>query len=391
MTDRERAFHEFRKRIGTRAGDGKLIVPAFGPEFHDSMVRVMASPPRVACLTERYWAWVRWRAWCNSSEFAVSSWDNDPREPQYALDQTDAALDIWWFKHGRPAEWVEGAPRKFRDHERQRKEVQHFKARISEAAAKVEARGSYKSKTGKLYAVVSPLDGDSAPKPPPAVAGSSNRYLSDKDFLTWWSVAGSSNYQAFLDARSAFNEARRVARSAYREYVAQATPAAGILIDVIALPNAGNRAAPAGKQAATPITPDPLPACLPLSLLRDIFPNEFISDDALTELNGHLETNLRGRYDPAAYVWFVAKRAEGSPIHFALAKSVSGLPRDFIQKTKHDAARRKDLQASQERAGTRDRERIQRIAREFLDDPAATEEDKNLARAALGEEWKGKA
>lgn len=202
---RKRAFGKFWHRTGLKP---------FGPDFHDSLVNVMRASPKVACLTERVWAWQRWRSWCNSSEYAISDWKGG-----YPLDQTDCTLDIWWLKHGMSAEWVAGAPRELRADWRRRKEVQHFKPNVNGAFATIEARGDLRFESGKSYSVVSPP----ADKSPSAVVGSNNRYLTDKDFLAWRAVARSDNHQQFLVVRSAFYEARKIARSDYREWLSLAT------------------------------------------------------------------------------------------------------------------------------------------------------------------------
>ena len=231
---RKKAFNKFWERTGRKP---------FGPDFHDSMVNVMSASPRVACLTERVWAWQRWRSWCNSSEHAKSDW----RDGSPALDQTDCALDIWWLKHGMTAEWVMGAPSELRKKERQRKEVQHFKPRVSIAFGKVITRGDIRFEDGKLVSVMSPRLLNSATEQPPLVAKYSNRFLSDKRFHAWRAVAKSSNHEGFMVAKSTWNQVLVVARSDYREWLELTTADTASLTDgVLIPPNAGNGAAPSG-------------------------------------------------------------------------------------------------------------------------------------------------
>jgi hypothetical protein len=203
----------------------------------------MSASPRAASLTERAWAWQRWRSWCNSCEYARNDW----RDGSPPLDQTDCALDIWWLKHGMTAEWVAGAPEEMRKKERQRKEVQHFKPLVSRAFGKVITRGDVLSKDGKLVSVMSPT----ACNPTSAVAGTSNRFLSDKRFHTWRAVARTDNHKDFLVVCTDWNRVRKVARTDYREWLALTTGDTAGLTDGVLIPlnPSGNGSAPSDIHA----------------------------------------------------------------------------------------------------------------------------------------------
>lgn len=66
--DSDSAFLEFHERVGLQP---------FAPESIDSLVAVMRDPND--CLSERMFAWAKWRVWSNSSEYAASDWDRDGR------------------------------------------------------------------------------------------------------------------------------------------------------------------------------------------------------------------------------------------------------------------------------------------------------------------------
>lgn len=211
---RGKAYHDFIKRTGNRR---------FIPEFVASMVRTMEIAEGI-CLTERVWAWVRWRTWGNSSETAMSSWHSDGWE----LDQIDCAVDLSWIEQGKTPDEIEDSSRDERARARVQPDIRKRKAPLSRAFAILKARGQVDLSRGRIYALV-------APNSPQVVdnrllvAGSSNYDLQNPDFLSWLQVAGSSDYEEFQSARTSYYQARKVARSRYKEWLEQQPPEAASL------------------------------------------------------------------------------------------------------------------------------------------------------------------
>ena len=197
---RRRTFRAFHEKVGLKP---------FSPEFFDSLYLTMRLGPGMICLTEQVWAWVRWRTWGNSSERAMSGWDGSA----YGLDQTDCALDLYWFRTGKSPEYVEGAPRELRRQERQSAGVKAMKYRVSRAFAKVEARGHIDMIGHEIYARVSPQVIESSLK-----VAEPATFEKDEEFLSWWKVADACNFSEWEDSRSRYYSARKVARARYKEY-----------------------------------------------------------------------------------------------------------------------------------------------------------------------------
>lgn len=236
--DRERVFHEFHKRVGLKP---------FAPEFIDSLVAVMRDPK--ACLSERVFAWAKWRAWGNSSEYAVSDWDPGLAR---SLDQLDCAVDLAWFEEGKRILWVEGAPEGFRKKARGGPETPRLikdKSKISKAFSKNECRGTVHLEGHRVKPVANL----------PAVVEkrltAHATFEGNQAFFKWWKVDDPGNSQAFEVAQSAYYAARKIARIAYRRYKDQATPEVGILIDVKASPNTSNTPPAVGRSASAPGEP----------------------------------------------------------------------------------------------------------------------------------------
>jgi hypothetical protein len=223
---RERAFQDFHKQAGLKP---------FAPEFLDSLIATMRYSE---CLTERIHAWGRWRAWGNSSLYAVSDWDAGR-----PLDQLDCIIELAWFKAGKPVEWVIGAPEHVREAERNT--GRSLKGQYSRAFARLVSERRLEIKGRKIYPVVSPDNLEVKPK----VAGSSN-FQGDEEFMKWWEVADSSNFQAFKVAWTTFVEARKVARNAYRQYQETATPEPPIIIPVKVVSNTAAADGPEQQPAA---------------------------------------------------------------------------------------------------------------------------------------------
>lgn len=218
---RQRAFKEFHKRTG---------VKPFSPDFIDSMVAIMRDPD--SCLSERVTVWAKWRAWGNSSEYAVGHWD--PEKTRRPFDQTDCALDLAWFEEGRPLAFVERAPEDYRAKARQPAAPERpagviHKTIMSRAFAKAETRGTLSSDGRKVIPPVSPPENRQPKLLDPATFKDSNQ------FLTWFKVADPDNFQKWQEAKTRYFEARKVARIRYREWRKPATSEAAISIDVMPL------------------------------------------------------------------------------------------------------------------------------------------------------------
>ena len=244
---RDRAFQEFHKLAGMKP---------FAPEFLDSLIATMRSSE---CLTERIYAWSRWRAWANSSLFAASGWF-EHRQP---LDQIDCIVDLTWFKEGKSVDWVTGAPESVRIPAREA--AQQLKGQYSRAFAQLRFEGRLEFRDRKIYPVVSPA----SPKSNGPDAEFSN-WREDLEFLKYWAVAEFSNFQAREDAKRQLAEAQkllraqdRVAEAAYREYLKQATPEPPILISVKVVSNTATTDGPEQQPsqqepaAAVPLPPTP--------------------------------------------------------------------------------------------------------------------------------------
>jgi hypothetical protein len=226
----------------------------FAPEFHDSLIATMCYSE---CLTERIYAWSRWRAWANSSLFAASDWF-EHRQP---LDQIDCIVDLTWFKEGKPVDWVTGAPGSVRIPAREA--AQQLKGQYSRAFAQLRFEGRLEFRDRKIYPVISPPTSKSN-----ASDAEFSNWRDDPGFLEYWRVAEFSNFQAREDAKRQLAQAQkllreqdRVAESAYREYRKTATSKAPILISVKVV---SNTAAANGSEPETTTEPEPAAAVAPL-------------------------------------------------------------------------------------------------------------------------------
>jgi len=360
--DRKKIGEEFHRRTGLKP---------FSPEFVESMVAVMRDPR--SCLSERVFAWSKWRAWFNSSEHAVSDWDPAIAKP---LDQVDAALDLAWFQEGRPIEWVEGMPENYRTRAREpgtpeRPPKVKDPARMSEAFTKNDGRGTVICQGRKVIPVISPRQAQPSKLRIPAT------FRTDKEFLTWDKLANSRKFEDWQLARKRIFEEDKLARIRYRMFKSRATSEAANLIDVMPLPNTGNE-----EHACMP--PEPR-----LAALRDILKGHVIRDEVLEEQDRYFTSQLRERYHPDEWVAFVAARAAQGRLQTGVVFDHKLLPHDFIAKTKRDAARRRALQQTQDEQGEAARRRGVQLAQETIDDPTASEADKNFARAFLGVQGAG--
>jgi hypothetical protein len=249
MADRDQVFREFHKQVGGKP---------FAPDFIDSLITVMRATED-ACWTEQVWAWQRWRSWANSSKYAVSDWNPDKA---WYLDQLDCCLDLWWLQQGRDVKWIDGLSRQARedyrkDFRRKRDEREYpdlvaLKYPINRAFSQLQSRGNLDFEGRKIYSLVSPTTKSTSPK----VAGPRNFSFDDEDFMSWWKVAGPRNFSDFQEARERYNEAKKVARSAYRKYLDHKTFEDPILIEKITSNTSSSSISSVLEEETTTILPD---------------------------------------------------------------------------------------------------------------------------------------
>ena len=249
MPDRDQVFREFYKQVGSKP---------FAPEFIDSLIAVMRATEG-ACWTEQVWAWQRWRSWANSSKYAVSDWN--PEKAWY-LDQLDCCLDLWWFQQGRDVKWIEGQSRKAREEyrkdfrrkpeDREFPDLVGLKQSVNLAFVKLRFRGNVDFEGRKIYALVSPP----AAPPIPKITRTTDFHSQDKEFLEWWKITWTTDFQEFEEARKRYNEARKIQRAAYQRYLDQQTSEAPILIEKIIDNTSSSSVVSVLEEATTTIFPD---------------------------------------------------------------------------------------------------------------------------------------
>jgi hypothetical protein len=112
------------------------------------------------------------------------------------------------------------------------------------------------------------------------------------------------------------------------------------------------QAEPACPPPSSPDPPEPEPAATPPKLagLRDNFPDEHLTTNALNALDAHLVAELGNVYQPKEYVAFVSRRQSKRKIGTGLVfDREAGLPRDFCEWVKHGAAKRRSAAEAEQR------------------------------------------
>jgi len=217
----------------------------FAPDFIDSLTATMRFSES---LTERIYAWVRWRAWGNSAQFAATDWAKDRQRP---LDQIDCIVDLRWFEEGKPLEWITGAPESVRTPARENTETR--RAQYSRGFGRLEDEGRIEFKGRKIYPVVSPTPQKSA-----ASRAEISNFRTDSEFLAHWKDTEFSNFlarehakQQLAEAQKLLREHDRIAEAAHRKYRQSATSDEPILMSVKTVVITATAEAP---------SPDPEPA-----------------------------------------------------------------------------------------------------------------------------------
>ena len=181
QVSRNKVFNAFLERTG---------IQQFSPEAITSLHGTMV---RAECMTERLHAWAKWRAWANSSEYAVDHWMTDRARP---LDQIDAAVDLRWLEEGRSLREVVNAPAT--DRQAARLLVAPNRAFISRQFAQLEEEGRIEFRGHKIHPVIDP---QTKPKPKPK----SDVTISDEDFQAWMRTQHFGEFEAWqaeLDERA---------------------------------------------------------------------------------------------------------------------------------------------------------------------------------------------
>lgn len=136
----------------------------------------------------------------------------------------------------------------------------------------------------------------------------------------------------------------------------------------------------AGRQANIEQQPDAgLPA---LAELRPLFPDELLKTEALESLNDYLQTEIGDRYDPGAFVAFVARRRAKSQVGTGLVFNRQGLPKDFIEWARQVARPASHAPAAHDPEAERQRgEEWRRDLEHRLNDATVSDEEKKTIRS----------
>lgn len=187
----------------------------YSPEFIRSLIHTMRDPD--ACYTERVWAWHRWRAWGNSSLYAVSHWDPAKAFP---LGQNDCALDLMWFLEGKAVKDIAGASQELRQKEYPK--VRHLKNPTSRSYAKLAARELIDIKGKTAYLRHDPPELDNEVPVPGSRDWRANPgrddFHKDKEFIKYLTDLGSRDWEDWLKAKSEFLKKRTEMRSRYQNW-----------------------------------------------------------------------------------------------------------------------------------------------------------------------------
>ncbi len=126
------------------------------------------------------------------------------------------------------------------------------------------------------------------------------------------------------------------------------------------------------------------PACLPaLSGLRLCFPTEFLSTEALEELDGRIATRIGADYDRQAFIDLVARRRQKSRIRAGLVFAKNGLAEEFCAHVEAWRQAKEAGEACERAQEVQGREESIRFWRNVLADPKADDCDRELARQVL--------